>query len=280
MLDEFLAFFNSLTKSMDIIYVLEGLKPVSRIIVNEDSLSDTKEFLEKHKAEIAVSDFKISAKVDENKYTNKGIKLAADSKKKGRYFVYLSKKKELAEKAKQAEAANNHIELGKLLGYPGCCCEFFEKNYPVESKKKNDYVLAALKNSEGFNFPFYTNIAIRQMDLNLISHFPCNFNCKESIKHAKKNLELLKNVSPELGEISAGMLKGVVIYTEKDGIFLLRDCKIKWDKVEYKGVMSSVKNRIYESLKRSERIKIIGKNHIKTDADELKGKDIGVFIFS
>ena len=118
------------------------------------------------------------------------------------------------------------------------------------------------------------------MDLNLLSHFPCNFNCKESIKIAKKHLELLKKLSRELGEITGGMLKGVVIYTDKKGIFLLRDYKVKGNKIEYGGVMSSVNNEIYHSLKDSDKITIIDKNYIKTDNNELKGKDIGILIFS
>ncbi|MBW2984652.1 DUF483 domain-containing protein [Candidatus Woesearchaeota archaeon] len=280
MLDEFLTFFKSFTKSMDIIYVIEGLKPVSRIILSEDYFKSSERVLEDYSVSIVPSDFKIKQEIDENRFSNKGVRIPANSKEKGRYFVYLSKKEELAEKAKQLEAEAKHAELGKLLGYPKCCCEFFEKNFPAESKKQNDYVLAALRGSEGFRFPFYTNVAIRSMDLNLLSHFPCNFNCEESIRTAKKHLELLKNLSPELGEITAGMLKGVVIYTDKKGIFLLRDYKIKGNEIEYGGVMSSVNNEIYDSLKRSKKMRIIDKNHIKTDKSELKGPDIGILIFS
>ncbi|MBW2980985.1 DUF483 domain-containing protein [Candidatus Woesearchaeota archaeon] len=280
MLDEFLAFFKSLTKSMDIIYALEGIKPVSRITVSEDNLSPTKEFLENYKLSTIISDFKIRQVIDENRFSNKGVKIPADSKENGSYFVYISKKEELAEKAKQAESTGDNKELGRLFGYPKCCCEFFEKNFPVESKRQNDYVLAGLRESEGFTFPFHTNITIRHMDINLLSHFPCNFRCKESIKLAKQNLKLLEKLSPELGEISAGMLKGVVVYTANQGIFLLRDYKINGNEVSYEGVMSSVNNKIYDSLKRSKRIKIIDKNRIKTDKGELKGQDIGVFIFS
>ena len=280
MLDEFLAFFKSLTRSMDIIYALEGIKPVSRIVVGEDNLVPTKNFLKDYDVCVITSDFKIRQEVNENRFSNKGVQIPASSKEKGNYFVYMSKKKELAEKAKQAEAAGNHAELGKLFGYPKCCCEFFEKNFPVESKKQNDYVLATLKNSEGFTFPFHTNVTVRHMDINLLSHFPCNFKCEESIKLAKQNLKLLEKVSPELGEITGGMLRGVVIYTANQGIFLLRDYKIYGNEISYEGIMSSVNNKIYDSLKRSKKITVIDKNHIKTDKDELKGQDIGIMVFT
>ena len=100
------------------------------------------------------------------------------------------------------------------------------------------------------------------------------------MKIAEKNLELLKDLSPELGEIMEGMLKGVVIYTEDKGIFLLRDYKIDGNKIEYEGVMSSVKNDIFEALKGSKSITIVDKNHIKTKSKELKGSDIGVIVFT
>jgi hypothetical protein len=114
----------------------------------------------------------------------------------------------------------------------------------------------------------------------LLSHFPCSFNCKESIKVAEENLKLLEKLSPELGEISAGMLKGVVIYTEKKGIFLLRGARVEGDDVNYDGVMASVNNDIYQALKLSEKIKILDKNSINTGQSELKGSDIGVLVFN
>ncbi len=279
MLDEFLAFFSSLTKSMDMLQVIKGLKPVSRIIVPEDEVESTREFLEDRGLALAFSDNKISKSIDVNRYSNKGVILNADSKDKGDFFVYISKDLELAKQAKKHESELNHKELGRLLGYPECCCRFFEGNFQVESKKNNDYVLPALKNSDGFEFPFYTNIAIRHMDISLLSHFPCNFNCQASIEIAKNNLKLLEELSPELGQIAQGMLKGVVIYTTSKGIFLLRNPKIDKNKISYEGVMSSVNNQLYEYLKKSKSIKIVGKNCIKAGRIEIKGEDVGIMVF-
>ena len=235
-------------------------------------------FLKKHKLKTTLSDFKISDDIDTSRiYSDKGIRISKNSKIQGKFFMYISKSKELAEKAKQLEAKNKHSELGILLGYPKCCSEFFENNFPIESKKKNDYTLATLRNSNGFSFPFYTNIAIRHMDLTLLSHFPCSFNCEHSIRIAKNNLNIIKKYSKKYFNIMDDMLKGAVIYTEDKGVFLLKDIKMN-NNLFYKEVISSTNNDIYNILKDSPNLKIINKNNIKINNKELN--DIGFMAFS
>ena len=39
------------------------------------------------------------------------------------------KLKELVEKARAYEENDMHLELGMILGYPKCCCEFFKENF-------------------------------------------------------------------------------------------------------------------------------------------------------
>ena len=266
----------SMTKALEILYVMENVKPAARIIIDEDKADELTSLLANL---IAVkSSFKIKKEVDKNReYSDKGTRLPASSKEKGQLFLYISKSKEKAELAKKLEEENKHKELGIALGYPKCCSEFFEKNFPVESKKQNDYTLATLKSSEGFKFPFYTNITIRHLDLTLLNHFPCSFSCKASITKAKRHLEVIEKHSRELGIIFKGMLKGAVVYTEKSGVFLLRESSLNKNKITYRGVMSSTNNSYYDLLKKSETIEIIGKNHIKTEKDDIKG--IGFLLF-
>ena len=268
----------SMTKALEILYVKEGAKPAARIIVDEEKADELIKYLDG--LSIVKSDFKIKKEVDERRqYSDKGIRLPVSSKENGQVFLYLSKSIEKAESAKRLEEENRHMELGIALGYPECCAEFFNKNFPIESKKQNDYTLAALKNSQGYKFPFYTNTAIRHLDLTLLSHFPCSFNCKNSIELAKKNLDTLEKHSRELGLIFQGMLKGPVIYTEKYGVFLLRNAQISNDEITYNGIFGSLNNNLYSLLKKSEKIQVVSKNHIKLEKNELKGDDVGVMLF-
>src|SRR3989344_8780519 len=190
MIPKFQSIFHSITKSLEVLYVIDDAKPCARIIVSEDELDKVLEFLKNSKINYSVSDFKVIKQNTQSEfYSDKSIKIPKDDSSKGYFFVYLSKDKAKAEKAKIAEAKNNHLELGLILGYPKCCCEFFAENF---DEKNTDLTLKSLKNSNGFEFSFYNNIAARHFDVSLLSHFPHSFDCKPSIEIAKKNLEILK----------------------------------------------------------------------------------------
>jgi len=278
MLHELREIFKSNIKALEILYLLEGVKPVARIMVDEDEREKVLNFFKGKSLNYILSDFKVVKQDKDKAYSDKGVKVAVDSDEKGYFFVYVSKDREKAEKAKELENDGKHKELGVILGYPFCCSEFFEKHFSEESKRQNDFTLAALKDSDGFKFPFYTNVASRHFDVNLLNHFPCNFNCEMSIELAKRHLEVVKSHDKEAGEIIEGMLKGAVIYTESNGVFLLRYPKLEGSKLHYKGIMASSNNQFYESLKNADYIEILGKDRIILDGLEMKG--IGVMLFS
>lgn len=275
MIDALTGLFKSMTKSLDVLYVMEGAKDVSRIMASDDDINGYKDFLIKQGMSFAVSDFKVSKEVDQNRFSNKGIRLPKTSQ--GYYLVYISKSKGKAEQAKEAEKENNHKRLGRLLGYPECCIRFFDKEFPKQSKKSNDYVLASLSSSKGFVFPFYNNIAARQFDLSLISHFPCSLDCKSSISIAKRNLRIIKKHSAEISKIFEGMLKSAVLYTEDRGAFLLRDFKLEGNKLSYDKIMSHADNVLYQELKDSKHIEIVDKNTVNIRDKNID--NVGVMIF-
>lgn len=277
MLQDLRKIFESNIKSLEILYILEGIKPVARIMVKEENKQRIFDFFKENNLNYSISDFKVIKQDKDKAYSDKGIKVSIDSKEKGYFFVYVSKDKEKAEEAKKLEAENKHKEFGILLGYPECCAEFFEKHYDEESKKQNDFTLSTLKNSDGFQFPFYTNIAPRHFDIALLNHFPCNFNCKDSIELAKKHLEIIQKHDKEAAEVIKGMLKGAIIYTETNGTFLLRYPKLEYNRLYYKGVMGSVNNQLSESLKNAEYIEIVKKDRIILDNLEIK--NIGLMLF-
>lgn len=276
MIDALTGLFKSMTKSLDVLYVMEGAKDVSRIMASDEEIGSYKDFFIKNSLSFAVSDFKVSKEVDQNRFSNKGVRLPISSQ--GHHLVYISRSEDKAEQAKEAEKENDHKRLGRLLGYPECCIEFFDKEFPAESRKKNDYVLASLKNSKGFVFPFYNNIAARQFDLSLISHFPCSLDCKSSISIAKRNLSIIKKHSAELSRVVEGMLKSAVLYTEDEGIFLLREFRLEDDKIFYNKIMSNANNALYQQLRNSDCIEIADKNAIKLKDKTISNAGLMVFL--
>lgn len=270
--------FHSIIKSLEILYVIEGIKPCARILVFEDELDKTIGFLKDKKINVEISGFKVvKQKTQSEFYSDESIKIPKNSAEKGYFFVYLSKNKETAEKAKLAEEKNNHKELGLLLGYPKCCCEFFEKNF---NEKNTDLALDTLKNSEGFEFQFYTNIAARHFDAALLSHFPHSFECMPSIEIAKNNLKIIQKHSEQLASMFAGILQSIVVYTADEGIFSLRKYEKFGNEMIYGDVSATMKSKLYFLLSSSKKLRIINKNNFVVGDTNIEGEGYGVMIFT
>ena len=270
--------FRSIIKSLEVLYVIEGIKPCARILVFEDELQKVIDFLNQNKIYILISDFKILKQTRQNEfYSDKSIKIDKNNTKKGYFFVYLSKNKETAEKAKLMEEQNNLFELGLLLGYPKCCCEFFEKNF---DEKNTDLTLKTLENSNGYEFPFYANIAARHFDVALLSHFPHSFECKPSIEIAKNNLKIISKHSKQLAVMFSGVLQGVVVYTMDEGIFLLRKYEKIGNEIIYGDVLTTAKSKLYYLLSSNKKLRIIDKNNFVVSDTNIKGSQYGVIVFT
>ncbi len=270
--------FHSVIKSLEVLYVIENAKPCARILVFEDKLDDAVNFLNQNKIKTAISDFKvIKQNVQSEFYSDKSLKIPKNSAEKGYFFVYLSKNKETAEKAKLTEEKNDHKGLGLLFGYPGCCCEFFENNF---NEKHTDLTLKALENSNGHEFAFYTNIAARHFDVNLLSHFPHSFECRPSIEIAKNNLKTIQKYSKQLAVMFSGVLQGVVVYTMDEGIFLLRKYEKIDNEIVYGDVLTTTKSKLYYLLSSNNKIEVIDKNSFVVSGISIKGPQYGLMVFT
>ncbi len=290
--------FHSITKSLEVLYVVEGTKPCARLLVFEDELNKVIDFLKYNKIHTAISDFKVvKIYTQSDYYSDKSLKISKDDPKKGHYLVYLSQNKEVAEKAKMMEHEGMHKELGLILGYPLCCCNFFSNKFKEKSLDKNlddmDLTLEILKNSDGYEFRFYNNICARHFDVTLLSHFPHSFNCKPSSEIAESNLKTLMNKSKEinkskessgLAELFTKILQSVVVYTPDQGIILLK--KYQFEKISneitYEDVLTTKKSKLYFLISSNNKLKIINKNHILMDNFDVKAtKDdqFGIMVF-
>ena len=288
--------FHSITKSLEVLYVIEDIKQCARILVFEDELNKVIDFITETNAYAFVSDFKVLKQNTQSEfYSDKSTKLPKNPPEKGHFLVYVSKDKEMAEKAKLMEENNKHKELGLLLGYPECCCNFFVNNF---DEKNTDLTLKILQNSNGYEFPFYTNIAARHFDVSLLSHFPHSFDCKPSIEIAKNNLKIINKTSQPLVEMFSKVLHSVVIYTIEEGIFLLK----KYDKIDnkviYGDVLTTTKSKLYYLLSSnkahenqrfsghrkfkefSRELNITDKNSFVVSDVNIKGEQYGVMVFS
>lgn len=278
MLQQLQQLIHSIIKSLEVLYVLEETKPCSRMLIFEDGLNNAIDFLNKNNICTAISDFKvIKQNIQSEFYSDKSVKIPKDDSQKGYFIVYLSKNKETAEKAKAAEAGSKHYELGLLLGYPKCCCEFFEKNF---NEKNTDLTLKVLENSSGYEFPFYNNIAARHFDIALLSHFPHSFECRPSIEIAKANFNVIEKHSSKLAALFSQILQSVVVYTMGEGIFLLNKYERVNDKITYSNILTSAKSKLYYLLASNKELKIIDKNNFVVRDINIKGEPYAIMIFT
>ena len=187
MLSHLQEIFGSRTKALEVLYLLKDAKPVVRQGFYPHELEKVERFCAKNKLFIEKSPYKVLLH-DLEIFTNKG-KIVAPSHPQGMFLVYISKNHFKALWTCLYETKQDHQNTGVLLGYPGCCLEFFVKEFekgivnPVHEPTNP-----------------WTNLTLRDKDITLLSHFPCSSDCTKSIEMAKRNFEILKRYDEKLAE--------------------------------------------------------------------------------
>lgn len=98
--------------------------------------------------------------------------------------------------------------LGRLLGYPRCCCEAFENRWPAASSfHEGDMGLMLLSQSEPetgpeagegiYKLDWTVNIFARYFGWEIIQHFPCSWDCAATASLARRYLSILSHYWPE-----------------------------------------------------------------------------------
>jgi len=188
MLKKISLIFGSKTKAEEILYLLNNKKKVVRQGFYESELWKIEKFCQENGLCIAKSKFKVllADTSEAGQYSNKGIRVPAHDPREGMYFVYISKEEQKSWLAAYYELMNNDNDLGILLGYPQCCVEFFCKRFTPD----NPNLQLNPTNT-------YTNLTKRNEDCVLLSHFPCHSECPESIRMARENYFLIKEIDEE-----------------------------------------------------------------------------------
>ena len=98
---------------------------------------------------------------------------------------------------KQALDANDHATIGRLLGYPECCYEFFRRVWIDEGMVDTTWPMAVgtRRTREGLreltvDGPPESNILWRWMGVRAVPHLPCRFDCGATATLGRRFVEL------------------------------------------------------------------------------------------
>jgi len=123
----------------------------------------------------------------------------------------------------------DHLEFGRLLGYPDCCVGFFEKSN--NWNRTNSYVEAYL--NTGANCDYRTNCFGKNLGYSLAFHIPCRFDCPETISFSAALAKFLDGCEPDYAAACRQLLhKPVLSLNEReiailDGVFV-DHCRVKY----------------------------------------------------
>lgn len=268
--------FPKLLDAIEVLGVIDGIKPVARQMVHEEDLWRIHGFCLAHGLAYAKSPFKV---VD-----NTTMMVAPEHSMSGSYFVYISRKEAAAKKAAFYENVRNDEKLGHMLGYPPCCIDFYKDHYNKALTLGDEYCQFSLANSGDGPYPFVTNNMLRFFDVALISHFPCSFECERSISLGKKMYQSLAKRNPELAKYVRDALKGPVMFHHRTGIHALKGYIKKGNIVSYTKPWKTAQNAMHDVLLLCNNVKILDKNHILIRRDEaviedVSGKSVGFAFF-
>jgi hypothetical protein len=107
-------------------------------------------------------------------------------------------------------------DLGRALGYPSCCVQFF---VPRVAHSIPDLTLAALERTEGPASFLLNNIDLHRA---LIPHYVCRYDCPASIDYARALLHEFERVDPPRATTLAESLRGLLVFFRTGGHMWLR----------------------------------------------------------
>ncbi len=142
--------------------------------------------------------------------------------------VVVSKELSSALLFKQAFEIGDNIKQGGLLGYPLCCCEFFQKAWregfydPIWQMAERSEILEESKNYLKVKAHPYSNPLLRYIGPRAGFHIPCSFTCQETIRVNSKRMELSYEVNKETAEVLDSLLRMPMSWDVLNGIAMVK----------------------------------------------------------
>lgn len=291
-LSKFLDLLQSPVMIQEIIWVLEGLKPVARLLFHEAYLNTILDFCAQQKLHVALGDYKlievpesyqsiggINGKIDDGYgrilWSLVGATVKRSTSYSGHTMLYLSLDSELAYRAKEAEEAGNSKALGRLLGYPQCCVEAFEG--PIHELPGHLGKIDLTKVNFMETLPFENNhFLLNEFCLGIVDYKPCSPKCSHTIKLTCTYWNCLKHVLPDFAKCLQEQLQGLLIAIKGEGIFFAKEYYRVEEVIKF-GKLFKLDNgskTFMQLLERTSEIKMMGQQTFIIDEYKLTENEV------
>ncbi len=108
------------------------------------------------------------------------------------------------------------VKMGRLLGYPECCLEFYQD---LDIREDEEAVYSAWRGTRGTVRG--TILATGQGEYSVLSHAPCSFACEPSAELAERLLDLLRREDEAAGRAAVRVAECALLYAGDHQRFLL-----------------------------------------------------------
>jgi hypothetical protein len=106
----------------------------------------------------------------------------------------------------------NHKKIGKLLGYPDCCVNYFDKNF-----NKNWDPVWIDKSGKVKGYPECNRI-LRYFGVQITWHFSCSPTCEKTREEGEKWFSVMKGINKDLAEKTYKLLSEDMIWDSYHGV--------------------------------------------------------------
>lgn len=132
----------------------------------------------------------------------------------GTRFRAAAHRRGLAQEWHRAWADQDDERIGKLLGFPPCCREFFQREWTARGSFD---VVPAMTTIDG---PWVSNVLLRWLGVRLVPHLPCSGDCEPTAAMATAMLKAGRRNGADVGAIEA-LLRLPITHSTLNGLAIV-----------------------------------------------------------
>lgn len=197
--------------------------------------------------------------------------------------VFISRRKEHAERMIRAYEAGDYRAIGLLLGYPACCVDRYlrrigrgsdphllvsnsaflaeQRRLPAALPPEANFLAhydGRIKDSRVLKDPLFKNIFFGLFPYAMADHLPCSLACARSLKRGRLIKAAIRRSNPEWYAAAARLNGNPVLYLDDFRFYVLEADSCRPDGLEYRSVVfaTETKSPLYRLLRRSDALRL------------------------